>query len=188
MSDDEYDALKANVAARGVLQPVIVDENGEIIDGHHRAKVCDELGIEYPKHVLDGLDEDEKCEQALILNLGRRHLSTEQKRELVVKLSELGRSVRWISQATGISKSSVHRYLSHAGHEELDELAREWWKLALPVTELILAGKRESPECSAAVDDWVHAVMDMCACDQTLHDKVFMRAFDQLLEKFRVPL
>lgn len=114
LSAEEYEALKANVAAVGILQPVIVDEAGEIIDGHHRAQVCEELGIEYPMKVLDELTEDQKYEQAVVLNLGRRHLNSDQKRDLVLRLAGSGRTVRWIAKATGISKSSVHRYLTPA--------------------------------------------------------------------------
>lgn len=116
LTADEYEALKANVAAVGILQPVITDERGEILDGHHRAQACDELGIEYPTVVLPGLSDDQKYEQALVLNLGRRHLTTEQKRDLVAKLAETGRAVRWIAKATGIPKSTVHRYLAPVPH------------------------------------------------------------------------
>jgi ParB-like chromosome segregation protein Spo0J len=112
LTTDEYDALKANVAAVGILQPVVTDEHGEILDGHHRAQACDELGVEYPTVVLPGLSDDQKYEQALVLNLGRRHLTADQKRDLVAKLAETGRSVRWIASATGIPKSTVHRYLA----------------------------------------------------------------------------
>jgi ParB-like chromosome segregation protein Spo0J len=111
LTDDEYEALKANIAARGVLQPVVVDEAGAILDGHHRAQACDELGIEYPRLVLEGLTELEKIEQALMLNLGRRHLTQEQRRALVRQLHDADHSVRWIAKATGISKSTVHRYV-----------------------------------------------------------------------------
>ncbi len=112
LTADEYESLKQNIKDRGVLQPVVVDEHGDIVDGHHRAQVCDELGIEYPRIVVEGLTEIEKVEQALVLNLGRRHLTQEQRRDLVVKLSGDGHSVRWIAKATGISKSTVGRYLA----------------------------------------------------------------------------
>jgi ParB-like chromosome segregation protein Spo0J len=112
LTHDEYESLKANIATRGVLQPVVVDEADAILDGHHRAQVCNELGIDYPRIVLGGLTELEKVEQALMLNLGRRHLTPEQRRDLVQRLHEDGHSVRWIAKATGISKSTVHRYVT----------------------------------------------------------------------------
>jgi ParB-like nuclease domain len=35
MSPPEFEALKADIAQRGVVLPIDVDESGEIIDGHH---------------------------------------------------------------------------------------------------------------------------------------------------------
>ncbi len=124
LTDDEFAALKANIEQRGVIQPVVVDEAGIVIDGHHRARACDELGIDYPRVVLEGMSDDEKVEQALVLNLGRRHLTRDQKRDLVVRLRDAGRTERWIATATGIPKSTVHRYLDPAPNgATLDELA-----------------------------------------------------------------
>jgi len=39
----EYEALKADIAERGVLIPVEVDENGQLLDGHHRVRAWQEL-------------------------------------------------------------------------------------------------------------------------------------------------
>jgi ParB-like chromosome segregation protein Spo0J len=110
LADAELEALRESVAAVGVLQPVVVDEHGTIIDGHHRAQVCAELGIEYPTAVVPGLSEPQKLEMALTLNLGRRHLTPAQKRSLVERLRAAGCSVRWISDQTGIPRSTVQRY------------------------------------------------------------------------------
>jgi len=110
LSDDERKALRESIETFGVLHHVVTDEDGAIIDGHHRAEVAAELGIEYPTTVLPGLSEEEKIETALTLNLGRRHLDLEDKQALVADLRERGLSVRWISEKTGIPKSTVHRY------------------------------------------------------------------------------
>ena len=84
LSDAEYEALKADIAQHGVLVPVEYDEHGTIIDGHHRVKACEELGIEaWPKFTRRGLSEDEKRTLARKLNLARRHLSQQGKRELI---------------------------------------------------------------------------------------------------------
>ena len=110
LSDDERKALRESIETFGVLHHVVTDEDGAIIDGHHRAEVAAELGIEYSTTVLPGLSEEEKIETALTLNLGRRHLGPEEKRGLVADLRKRGLSVRWISEKTGIPKSTVHRY------------------------------------------------------------------------------
>lgn len=76
---DDYARLKADIAQRGVLVPVELDEHGNVLDGHHRVKIADELGIEYPTVTRIGLAEHEKRLHAVSLNLARRHLTDAQK-------------------------------------------------------------------------------------------------------------
>jgi len=104
LSEEEYNALKEDIAKRGVLVPVEYDEDGNILDGHHRVKICEELGIKnWPSIVRIGMSEEEKTEHVLALNLDRRHLTREQRRELVAKLREQGWSLRRIGEKVGIS-------------------------------------------------------------------------------------
>ena len=44
LTDEEYLALKADIEKRGILIPVEIDKEGNILDGHHRAEICNELG------------------------------------------------------------------------------------------------------------------------------------------------
>lgn len=80
---EEYEALKASIAERGVEVPVIVDQDGETIDGFHRERGCGELGVFCPREVRQFETEADKLELALRLNCRRRQLNREQKRELV---------------------------------------------------------------------------------------------------------
>jgi ParB-like chromosome segregation protein Spo0J len=84
LDPESFAALKADIAARGVIVPVLVDEFGAIIDGHNRARACRELGInDYPVEVRSGLSEADKRTLARKLNVLRRHLSREQVRQLI---------------------------------------------------------------------------------------------------------
>jgi hypothetical protein len=112
LTGDERESLRQSIETFGVLQPVVIDEDGRIIDGHHRAELAAELGRPCPTTTVAGLSEEQKLETALVLNLGRRHLSAEQKRDLVVGLRQRGLSVRWISEHTGIPKSTVGRQIA----------------------------------------------------------------------------
>jgi ParB-like chromosome segregation protein Spo0J len=81
---ERYAALKADIAERGVVVPVVVDEFGITIDGHNRVRACRELGInDYPIETRAGLTESEKRSLARKLNALRRHLSREQVRVLI---------------------------------------------------------------------------------------------------------
>lgn len=83
LSPEEYAALEASIVASGVQVAVIVDESGVVIDGHHRKRIAESLGIEYPTTVKVGLTETEKRTLALSLNVDRRHLSRDQRRGLI---------------------------------------------------------------------------------------------------------
>ena len=87
LTDDDFAALMADIQANGLLMPVEVDEEGNVLDGHHRLRACRELGIEWRGNgkVREGLTEAEKRRHALTLNIARRHLTGEQRRELVAQ-------------------------------------------------------------------------------------------------------
>jgi ParB-like chromosome segregation protein Spo0J len=69
---EEYEALKADIAARGVMVAIELDEYGNTLDGHHRQRACRELGInDYPVVVGPGLSEAEKLTHARRANLLR---------------------------------------------------------------------------------------------------------------------
>lgn len=85
LTDDEYDSLKQDIIERGVIVPVIFDEDGNVLDGHHRKKICEELGLVYPSEIKSGLSETEKRSLARSLNMKRRHLNRQQKRMLIAE-------------------------------------------------------------------------------------------------------
>jgi len=123
LSEEDYEALKADIAARGVQVPVEYDEHGNILDGHHRVRACQELGIkDWPRIVRVGLSEEEKIEHALALNFVRRHLSREQRQELVARLRQRGLSLRRIAELLGVGEATVYRDLSTVSNETLENL------------------------------------------------------------------
>lgn len=108
LSAEEFATLKADIAARGVLVPILVAATGEIIDGHHRARACADLGIECPRIVIEA-NEDERRTLGRALNLARRHLSQAQRRALVASelRREPSRSDLAIAQLIGVSSNTV---------------------------------------------------------------------------------
>ncbi len=124
LSVDEFESLKADIAARGVMVPVELDEAGAVLDGHHRVRACAELGLtDYPRIIRTGMSEDEKREHVLALNLERRHLSREQRAELVARLRAEGWSLRRIGEKLGVSHEAVRGDLADAGVNKLTPAA-----------------------------------------------------------------
>ena len=88
-SPEEYDALKADIAANGLLHPVIVHvcKGGlrAILDGRHRYRACWELGIDPRLELYTGSD---PAAFVISVNLARRHLSASQRSMVAARLVE----------------------------------------------------------------------------------------------------
>jgi phage N-6-adenine-methyltransferase len=111
LSDDEFAQLKADIAERGIFVPIEYDEAGNVLDGHHRLRICAELGIErWPSLVRSGFADDAaKRSHARALNLARRHLNQAQRRALIEdQLRDTpAQSNNSIAQALGVSDTTV---------------------------------------------------------------------------------
>lgn len=108
LSPEQLDALRADIAANGILQPVIKDQHDRIIDGNHRAAIAAELGIDYPVTVITVADDAEAWDKAVSLNCARRHMTREQVREVIRgEIQRTGDSDRAIARRVGCSPSTV---------------------------------------------------------------------------------
>lgn len=115
LSEQEYEALKEDIAENGVLVPVVKDTDGNIIDGHHRVWAYEELFAEgraaggYPVVERNGITNQEKRDLAWRLNMQRRHLNREQKREAIER--KLRESPEWadnrIAKLLGVDGKTV---------------------------------------------------------------------------------
>ena len=67
-----------------------------------------------------GLTEEEKIEHALALNFVRRHLTREQRCELVIKLRQQGWSFPKIAEVLGVDEKTVRRDHSISAFAEIE--------------------------------------------------------------------
>jgi len=129
MTPAQYAELKDDIRQHGVLIPIEYDQEGNILDGHHRYKAFTELiedGVDLPlydKIVRRFSSEEEKVAYVVALNVKRRHLTPEQRQELVVRLrKEFGYTLSKISQVLGISIATASRDINTLPPEEREEL------------------------------------------------------------------
>ncbi|MDA8310264.1 MAG: DNA methyltransferase [Actinomycetota bacterium] len=73
LDDAALAALRSDIAAHGVQVPIVRTKDGRIIDGHNRAAIANELGLDCPSTTVD-LDDQQATETALRLNILRRHM------------------------------------------------------------------------------------------------------------------
>ena len=113
---EEFAALEADIVARGVQVSVEYDEDGNVLDGHHRVAICEKHGLEIPFVTRKFKTEGEKREHVIKLNLARRHLEPWQWGRAFKLLLE-GRGVK-----TGQGSSAAKR---HSQSDTVSEVAAE---------------------------------------------------------------
>ena len=129
LTAEEYSELKEDISRRGIMVPVEYDELGNVLDGYHRLKICGELGIkEFPKVIRAGMTEPEKLTHARKLNMARRQLTGDQKRELIRDQLKATpeQSDRQIAKTWGVSHVTVgtqRRELESIG--QIDQSSRK---------------------------------------------------------------
>lgn len=118
----EYTALKDDIRKQGILVPVEFDEEGNVLDGHHRIRAWGELKAEgvkglgdYPSVTRSGLTEEEKLNHVRVLNLLRRHLSLEERDQHIVAMRASGMTYQAIGEAAGVSHMTAKRAVEANG-------------------------------------------------------------------------
>ncbi len=110
MSEEEFAELKKSIQSEGQHYPIIVNENLEVLDGHHRFRACTELGLE-PDFEVKQFD-DKLLEKKFVIeaNLRRRHLNNFQLVELAVPLLEIEKALAKKRQAKGAKNGRDFQY------------------------------------------------------------------------------
>ena len=120
MDDAEYAALKADVAANGILQPLLVWQ-GAVVDGRHRLAAATELGISADRIPLRRLADDmpESAVVGLMIaaNVQRRHLNQTQRAMIAARVERRRNDLTTVDSPTraqragmfGVSVSLVRR-------------------------------------------------------------------------------
>lgn len=121
LSTDEFSALKADIKERGVLMPIFVDEDGNILDGNHRHKIDPKS----PRKVVKGLTDAEKQAFVFRANFTRRNLSPAQKKEALKKMKAIAKALReenakkWtqpnVAAALGVARETVRDWFTKVG-------------------------------------------------------------------------
>jgi ParB-like chromosome segregation protein Spo0J len=101
MSEEEFAELKTSIKTEGQHYPIIVNEDLEVLDGHHRLRACTELGLE-PDFEVRKFDE-KLLEKKFVIeaNLRRRHLNNFQLVELAIPLLEIEKALAKKRQSKG---------------------------------------------------------------------------------------
>jgi len=118
LSDEEFAALKADIKTNGILHPVLVDENDDVLDGRHRLKIDKNA----PRKVIRGLSDAEKEAFVFRANFTRRNLSPAQKADARRKMKATADRLRkedakkWtqkrVAECLGVSRETVRNWFT----------------------------------------------------------------------------
>lgn len=148
MTDEELDDLAADIAANGLIHPLVRDADGQLIDGRNRAEACRRAGVEPRWEELDGRD---AVAYILAANVQRRHLSKGQTAMAVARACVLTQngSMRDVARAAGTSAARIAYaavVLDHA-----PDLADAVLSGAVPLDEAYTAA-RQRKEAAASLE------------------------------------
>lgn len=107
LSAAEYRALREDIEANGLIYPIVVDQTGVVIDGHHRRRICKELGIDEKRIVVRVRDKEHRASLALTLNLLRRQMDRRRRDDIIRRLRAEGMTQREVADLTGVSQNRV---------------------------------------------------------------------------------
>jgi ParB-like chromosome segregation protein Spo0J len=104
---DELDKLIADIKANGLQQPITLYQ-GKILDGNNRQRACLRAAVA-PKYTEFPGNDAQAQAYVISANIHRRHLSAEQKRDLLAKLikADPSKSNRQIAEQAKVSHHTV---------------------------------------------------------------------------------
>ena len=108
MTGAEYDALVSDIAEHGQREAIWLYD-GKVLDGRNRLRACYALGIVPDVREYTG---DDPQAFVVSLNLHRRHLTREQRDDVIRQLRTNGMTLQKIADAVGVSLKTVHRAAS----------------------------------------------------------------------------
>jgi ParB-like chromosome segregation protein Spo0J len=216
LSPEEFESLKQSIKeANGLYVPIIVNQDGTILDGHHRFKACQELGIEPRTIVREFSDKLEERLFVIDCNLVRRQLNHFQRTELALKtkpiletivkenesrggkgdrnLTPLGRVNDRIGERAGVSRDIVSKVEKLLKNKRIPDKTKEdlrSGKLTINgVYEQDQEGQSFYQKCRKAADELIKIVAEIDNLpERTIEEKERLRAQDEKLKAERPKL
>ena len=127
MEGEAFDALVEDIAARGLLHPIILYK-GKILDGRNRYNAAKAAGHKFVERDFKELPPGADPEAFVIsANMQRRQLTTEQKREFIAKQieSKPAASDRALARLCGCDNKTVAKVRKELT-ERLEDFQRRW--------------------------------------------------------------
>lgn len=105
LAEDELEEMAADIKARGLLQDIVLDQHGRVLDGRNRYEACARAEVEPRFTTYDGDDPDG---YALAVNIARRHLTKGQQAMIAARARSVSeQSIRSVAERSGVTATRV---------------------------------------------------------------------------------
>jgi hypothetical protein len=104
LTKNEFELLINSIKDKGLREPIIINDKGIILDGHHRFKACQNLGIGIPPELFRIKSFNNPLEEGLYVNevnLLRRQLTPAQRVEQVLKMEPILKELAKLNMSKG---------------------------------------------------------------------------------------
>jgi hypothetical protein len=191
MEGAEFDALVADIKANGLRQRIVIFE-GKILDGRNRYRACLAAGkrplfrpANLAAHELYAFKDPAKDPVAFVIsaNIHRRHLTPEQKREIIAKLikaqpEKSNRQIAKVAKADDKTVGAVRVELESTA--EIPQLEKRVGKDGKARKQ---PAKKAKPAKAAAVGDVAALVADLCIPRPSEQQKERIRRLNEKADK-----
>lgn len=105
LAEDELAELADDIKQRGLLQPIVLDADGLVLDGRNRLAACERAGVKPDFVTYEGDDADG---YALSVNIRRRNLTKGQQAMIAARAcKETLQATRKVAQSLGMSAQRI---------------------------------------------------------------------------------
>lgn len=118
LTGDEFRVLVDDIRANGQIEPIWLYQ-GDILDGRNRYAACLELGIEPKFTEYTGTD---PLGFVVSMNVMRRHLTKDQRVDVMRQMRARGAGYQEIAKATGVSTNTAWRATKDVKLFEIEKL------------------------------------------------------------------
>lgn len=182
LADDELTELADDIKQRGLLQPIVLDADGRVLDGRNRLAACAIAGVKPEFSIYEG---DDPQGFALAVNIQRRSLTKGQQAMVITQAGAFsGKTVRGAARAAEVSAArlSFAKTVLDFAPDLADAVAAGTRQLN-DAYEVARQRKREAAEAQAEIDQLRAEAPDLA--DDITEARLSLAAAQQLKEQRR---
>lgn len=191
-------ALEESILEMGVLDPIIVDDEGRIVDGYQRCRAIQsiiDLGHATPEYTVELTEYP--CETVWAKHITRRHLKPRERVQRAIQVDQWGidnlqgyepKSQRQIAIQADVSPSTVHRVINEEKDDEEKEPKSTRKTREEELEEELIATRDERDEARIQHAEAEERIAMMTEESKTGKTKESLKAFQTLQKRLKAAL